>query len=300
VGGGSYHWHLTDARSDSLFVTVDDLDTKDWLGDDRNTVAHGLNAALATARWLRDNAELAFVAAPLTALDGQSAVRLGDRYAVSVSPCLDGCSHPFGPHADPVRRRHVLDALIALHSVAPPPDTPNHIRPRIGARAHLDAFLHIPKEPWNAGPLGEQARALLAPHTDELVARLDAFDRTSRSLASARGVITHGEPHGANVMTVRDREVLIDWDTVGIAVPERDLWFFAPDDADLQRYADATGHQPNTAGLALYRARWQFDDLSHVVKTLRGPHDANHDSERWLAALQPLIETMLAAPTPQL
>jgi len=41
VGGGAYHWHLT-GSSDSLFVTVDDLDDKDWLGAVRDTVAEML------------------------------------------------------------------------------------------------------------------------------------------------------------------------------------------------------------------------------------------------------------------
>ena len=45
VGAGGYHWNVTDSTGRSLFVTADDLDTKDWLGDDRDAIAHGLNAA---------------------------------------------------------------------------------------------------------------------------------------------------------------------------------------------------------------------------------------------------------------
>lgn len=293
VGGGGYHWHLTDSEGGGLFVTVDDLDTKDWFGVERTKVAGGLNAALATARWLHDEAGLGFVVAPLTGGDGRSMLRLGDRYAVYVAPHLDACSHPFGPHVDPVRRRQVLDALIALHSVTPPPGIPNHLRPHIGARSHLELFLRDPAEPWNAGPLGEQAQALLATHTEMLIARLDAFDRASQLLTSVSAVITHGEPHGANVITAGASHLLIDWDTVGVAVPERDLWLVAADDADLQHYADATGHRPDMAAVALYRARWQLDDLCHIIKTLRAPLFDNHDAERWFAALRPLIESLM-------
>ena len=37
-------------------------------------------------------------------------------------------------------------------------------------------------------------------------------------------VVTHGEPHPVNVMQTDAGRVLIDWDTVAIAPPERDLW----------------------------------------------------------------------------
>ena len=84
VGAGGYHWKATDSTGRSLFVTADDLDTKDWLGDDRDAIAQGLIAALDTARRLRHDAHLGFVVAPIAAGDGRPAVRLGDRYAISV------------------------------------------------------------------------------------------------------------------------------------------------------------------------------------------------------------------------
>ena len=294
VGGGAYHWHLT-GGSDSLFVTVDDLDDKDWLGEDRDTVAETLYAALGVARWLHDDAGLAFVLAPLVTTHGPSLMRFADRYTVSVSPYLDGRCQPFGPHTDRARRWQVIDALAALHSVTPPPGTPNLVEPIIGVRHDLEAFLDDPGECWTAGPLGEQARALLVPHAVELAARLHAFDRSCRALATESVVVTHGEPHAANVMTVGDRDLLIDWDTVGLAIPERDLMFVILDDADAERYADATGHVPNPAALALYRTRWDFDDLSHIIQTFRGAHDDGPESDRWLAVLQPLIDAVLAA-----
>lgn len=296
VGGGGYHWHLRDTDGGELFVTVDDLDAKDWLGEDRPTVARGLNESLATAWWLRDEASLAFVVAQLGALDGQPLVRLGDRYAISVTPFLEGHSYPFGPHTDAARRRRILDALIALHSVCPPAGIPNHARPRIGARADLEAFLREPGDAWHGGPYSEPARELLAPHAELLAARLEWFDDICRSSLWDRTVVTHGEPHAGNVMTVGEREVLIDWDTVGIATPERDLWFVVHDQADLNHYADATGHQPNTSALMLYKVRWQFDDLASIIKTLRGSHSGTDGTEHWLGALEPLIESILGAP----
>ena len=57
VGGGGYHWHVIDTTGRSLFITIDDLDTKDWLGDDRDAVEQGLIASLDACRRLHDDAE---------------------------------------------------------------------------------------------------------------------------------------------------------------------------------------------------------------------------------------------------
>ena len=66
-GGGSHHWVLTDGDGVRHFVTVDDLDGKDWLGDTRQGVLGGLQRALGTAAELRHGAGLGFVAAPVPA-----------------------------------------------------------------------------------------------------------------------------------------------------------------------------------------------------------------------------------------
>src|ERR1700692_1455894 len=48
-GGGGHHWVLTGADGLRDFVTVDDLDGKDWLGGTRQAVVGGLRRALGTA-----------------------------------------------------------------------------------------------------------------------------------------------------------------------------------------------------------------------------------------------------------
>jgi hypothetical protein len=49
VGGGGHHWVLTGTDGPRHFVTVDDLDDKDWLGDTRQAVFEALRRALGTA-----------------------------------------------------------------------------------------------------------------------------------------------------------------------------------------------------------------------------------------------------------
>jgi len=293
VGGGGYHWHVIDTTGQSLFITVDDLDTKDWLGDDRDGVEQGLIASLDTCRRLRDEANLDFVVAPRLSGTGRPTMRLGDQYSVSVYPYLPAISHPFSLEGDPARRDRAVDMLIALHTAEPPAGAPNHTRPHISSRADLAAFLRNPAEPWNEGPFGEQARALFTPHVDHLQRRLDRFDRAAEQPPTSV-VVTHGEPHGANLMTLNDDLLLIDWDTVGLAAPERDLWLVGIDEACAKRYAEATGHQPDPGALVLYRERWNLDDLAHVVKRFRGAHQAGPDSDQWLQEIPALLDAHAA------
>jgi spectinomycin phosphotransferase len=87
-------------------------------------------------------------------------------------------------------------------------------------------------------------------------------------------VITHGEPHPGNVIREPGGEVmLIDWDTVGLARPERDLWMVASDTGDeLRHYTELTGRLVDVAVLGLYRMRWALDDLSCFIREVRAAH----------------------------
>jgi spectinomycin phosphotransferase len=68
---------------------------------------------------------------------------------------------------------------------------------------------------------------------------------------------------------------LVDWDTAGLAVPERDLWM----------HADAAGRRADADAIALYRIRWRLDDIAAFAVALRAPHSRNPDTERALVSL---------------
>jgi spectinomycin phosphotransferase len=243
-----------------------------------------LERALGTAVALVREPRLDFVVAPLPTIDNAVVRPFGSRHAVSVYPFLTGQSYPFGPHADPARRAQVLNMLIALHGataavrrMAPP----HH--PRVGRRHDLDIALQEPDRPWGPGPLSEAARALIASHATELAELLQGFDRLAQAIHApgVERVITHGEPHPANVMSVGGRLVLLDWDTVAVAPPERDLWLVAPDSGDeIARYQEATGRRVDPAALTLYRLRWDLDDIASAVGLFRTTHSRTEDSCR--------------------
>lgn len=292
-GGGGHHWRLDGDDGRSWFVTVDDLDGKDWLGGARETAFAGLGQALATAAALRDDAGLEFVLAPVAAGDGELLHRLGHRYAVSVYPFLDGQSLPFGPYPDAMRDT-VLDLIAALHRATPQvrDRAPRHVL-RVACWADLDAFLREPGRTWDGGPFAAGAHGLLLAHAADLAWLAAAFGRLAGATAAARAaepVITHGEPHPANLLSAGGRLLLIDWDTAGLAPPERDLSLVigeAGEGAD--RYREAAGRAPDPAVLTLYRARWYLDDLASAVRLFRQPHSSTADTQRWFDGLAPRL-----------
>jgi len=134
-------------------------------------------------------------------------------------------------------------------------------------------------------------------------------------------VITHGEPHPGNIIRVAANAdadggaaadggvggagpasgaiMLIDWDTVGLAPPERDLWMVATEtSAELRRYTELTGRPVDMAAIELYRLRWALDDLSCFVRDLRAPHRRTPGTEHAWVSLQITIDDIVAHPDP--
>ena len=134
---------------------------------------------------------------------------------------------------------------------------------------------------WVGGPFAEPARGWLASHAGDVRRLLDDFDQVVRAVAAARGapVITHGEPHPGNTMRSNGNLLLIDWDTVALAPPERDLWLVATDSGEAARYADATGREVSSAALSLYRQAWELADIAVFIDQFRSPHDRRADTE---------------------
>jgi spectinomycin phosphotransferase len=296
-GAGSYHWRVVDDGGVRYFVTVDDLDAKPWLGTTREVAFGGVGRAFATAAALRDDAHLAFVAAPVPALDQTVVRRLDDRYSVAVFPYLDGRSGRFGVAISPGRVRTVVALLADLHQAngtvranAPVHDV------QLAYRHDLEIALSELRHPWDAGPLSERARRVLSDQADTVTRWLARFDQLAVHAvpSSATEVVTHGEPHPGNFMYPDPHTVvLVDWDTVGLAPPERDLWMICGATGDAAaEYSKRTGHPLVQELLDLYRVRWALDDISIFTRQLRAPHAANHDTHH---AYQSLQRTLLGA-----
>ena len=285
VGFGSHHWLAADACGSQLFVTVDDHATRMRDDADTHEAAFGrLRRALETASSLRRDAGLGFVLAPVAAASGSVVTRLTDRYALAVHPYLDGAeSSSDGTFASSDDRLVVVRLLAQLHRAqASLPDPDPFAVPQAG---ELQAAIERTGEAWDAGPYGARARHLLARHAVGVARLLAAYERLARRVAARpeRVVITHGEPHGANVLRTADGFVFVDWDTALMAPPERDLWDLAETDASvLPAYSALTGTVIDQDALRLYRLWYDLAEISSYIVWFSGKHgDTADTAEAW-------------------
>ena len=288
VGGGSYHWVVDEGQDTRWFATVDDLDAKSWLGDTRAAVGAGLRVAMDTALALRQHAGLQFVVAPVPAQRGETVLPMGSKYAVAVFPFVHGASGQFGEDLPASERGQLVDMLAALHRATPRAAPASRAWIRLPQRGALETALSELGQPWCSGPFAEPARALLARTAGQIRHLLETFDQLAEHVSAAREpVITHGEPHPANIIRAGPARMLIDWDTVGLAPPERDLWMIVTGTGDeARRYTEATRRVVDPAGLEFYRIRWALDDMSSFVHQLRAKHDRTAHTEHIWHALK--------------
>ncbi|MDW5328151.1 phosphotransferase [Plantactinospora sp. KLBMP9567] len=300
VGRGSHHWEVVGAEGGRWFVSVDDLATKRLtLADPLDAAYARLWAALGTARRLHEHG-CGFVVAPIPTRDGEPLVRTGDRFGVAVYPYVDGESFRWAEWASPAHRRGVLDRVIAVH--AAPAAARDDAPVDDFAIPHLDELevgLAGTGDVPDTGPYARLAARLLVAHAApvrRLLARHAELALAARA-RPGRMVLTHGEPHPGNTMRTADGWRLIDWDTVRVAPPERDLWLMESGDGSvLDAYAEATGVPPLPEMLELHRSWWHLADVAEETSRFRAPHTGTEDDDESFAILRSVLEHISALP----
>lgn len=282
VGFGSHHWAVAGSGG-RWFLTIDDLDAKRRSrAETRTEVLGRLRPALGTARDLAD-AGLTFVVAPIRTADGDVVVSIDERFAAALYPHVDGTSREWGEYTSGADRTAVVDLLVALHDAAGPGAMVEDLE--IPMLTELVGATDDLGRPWTSGPYAERARALLAEHVGGLHHLLDHQRRLATAALAEpdRFVLTHGEPHPANTIITAAGVVLIDWDTVLRAPPERDLWTVAGDDAStLAAYTAASGRRVDPDGMTCYRLSWDLAEIALYVALFRAEHTESADAaESW-------------------
>lgn len=279
VGFGGYHWLAADRAGSRWFVTVNDLP-----GAGNERARADVTAAMETAASLTHAADLDFVVGPVRTRRGHPVAWLRARYAVTVFPYSDGAPSGFGDVLTGRERTTLIRMLAALHKSTAVSDTtavPVR-RMELAERDVLTQSLMERATPWLGGPYAEPARALLAEYGDDLARALARFDVLVQKV-SADGrslVITHGEPHPGNLLRARTGLLLVDWDTVGLARPERDLWWVLTSEGqEAACYTELTGQAISADALDLYRLRWTLDDISLFLAEFPGLHQQTPDTE---------------------
>jgi spectinomycin phosphotransferase len=301
LGAGSYHWLVRDTGGRHGFVTVDDLDHKTWLGDDRELAFDGLRCAFDTAAALRDSG-LGFVVAPVPARNGETVLRVVPRYALALFPFVDGEGHSFGRHENAKERTAIVALLAELHQAnAEVTAMANRVGLELPGRHHLERALRELDEPWQGGPLSEPARAALAAHAAPVAGLVALTDRLAAGITARGGswVVTHGEPHAGNVMRAGERRLLVDWDTLALAPAERDLWLVVESAEEAASYAAATGREVDDDAMSFFRITWDLKDLAECVDALRSPHRDNEDMQRIYGTLVSCVTDAAARETPR-
>jgi Ser/Thr protein kinase RdoA (MazF antagonist) len=285
VGFGSHHWRAVDSSGAQRFVTVDDLHAGFQAGPDTDAAFAALERAFRTAAWLRDEAELEFVVAPLHDDEGALIRRLDDRYAVTVLPLIVGESSTWGAYEADDDRRRMGGVLGRLHAVTAdvPAGLPRREDLELPSRAALVEALRDLDRRWTSGPFGEPARRLLQVNADRVEQRLKEYDELAAKVreSSERWVVTHGEPHRANVIRDPHGGVhLVDWDTTLIAPRERDLRMVLNEDlTGWDEYVAAAGDATlDRQAVELYRRWWELADTAIFVGLLHRRHERTEDT----------------------
>ena len=175
------------------------------------------SATTASASWSRRSAPTS----------GETVRRIGQRHTIALFPFVDGHAGRFGRYEDAAERAAVVEMLAELHRATPAvASVAREIGLEVPGRRQIEAGLRELNQTWSGGPFSERARRALAAHASDVAELLALADRLAADVAGRRGewVVTHGEPHAANVMRTGESHVLVDWDTVALAPPERDLW----------------------------------------------------------------------------
>lgn len=213
-GSGAPHWVCGGARHPRWFVTADDVTAPGRLAE--------REAAYAAARRLAHKG-LHFVVPTVAPVGGGIGVRHG-RHLVTVTAYHEGESGP-GPYADDNQRALVAHEIGLLHATRPPRRAPVW-KPGLASRSELVQLLEtVDDTQWDTGPFGESVRTALRDNRPRLLRLFARFDvLAAQALASRKTwVVTHGEPHTANVLWRLGGPVLLDWESLRLAPRERDL-----------------------------------------------------------------------------
>lgn len=150
-------------------------------------------------------------------------------------------------------------------------------------RAGLEAALTELGKPWTGGPFSEPARRELAANADTVGQLLKAFDDLAEHVRrrDAALVISHGEPHPGNLIRAAGRPFLVDWDTVALSPPERDLWMLDDGSAStFAVYSQVAGRALDRPTVSFYRLAWTLADIASFTAQLRLEHQVSRDTEK--------------------
>lgn len=284
VGGGCHHWIASDGGGPRWFVTANHLDPYgSWIGPTAEGTRIAEAAAMRAAKELADRG-YEFVVAPLPDRFGALTRHILPSWTLLVLPHLDGWSTRDGAWEDANERMRIARILGRLHTATPPKALQRWDFAVPGRDALLTALGEL-ERPWPSGPYSEPTRRRLAGALDHIHCQLERYDALVRQVDASTDpwVVTHGEPHSANVIRTADgRMLLIDWGTLQLAPRERDLAALHGEPPDyLPAYqAEAGPACARREAIELFQVWWSLAEIGSYVQMFRGPHADSLDSKQ--------------------
>jgi spectinomycin phosphotransferase len=276
VGFGAHHWEVDDATAPRLFATLDAVEP-------RHTPS-SLEATYAATAAL--GAQLDFVLAPLPTLSGTYTVPLAGR-ALSATPWVDGTSGD-GALRNRAEAEETGALLARLHSISPPAGLRTW-KPLVTRRYAAELALALGR-PWDAGPYGEQVRSALSDRIADIGRWVARYHRLAAQAGDRVWVATHGEPHSANQMVTAGGRLLVDWESLMLAPPERDLRVLAQDGR-----VDLVG--ADWSMLEMFDLEWRLDEIASYARWFLAPHTGTaSDKVAWGGLLGELERAEWARP----
>lgn len=221
--------------------------------------------------------------------DGRIVSHLGAS-VISVWPWLDGRSATEGVHGTHEDAVATLCSVRRVHDHATRLDDKRLVEDwSIPKLSELEVQLEDPEHSNPEFPYAMEANQLLTSQRSRVRTWIDQYRDCLDQLAGAELplVVTHGEPHAANVIHTGVGAVLIDWDTVRIAPRERDLWTFGAD-------AIADGYGPSSlspVALEAYRLQWLLTEISLFAGQLSERPARSGDGDIALHAFRAYLES---------
>ena len=176
---------------------------------------------------------------PVTA---SQAARVGDGFAVAVYPFIDGQSFESGEFSSPAHRLGVLGLVAGVHTA--PAEASRHAMAddfAVPGRDELEAACDLAGDVADCGPYARAVSLLVRQNAMPIRRLLGRYDRLvmqARAVPGPDGSHPRRAASGQRDADADEGWRLIDWDTVLVAPPERDLWDLDPGDGSvLDAYA---------------------------------------------------------------
>ena len=230
--------------------------------------ARGLERSYRAARRLCDEAGIDFLSLALPRADGRYVSTFAGRPVV-VQRWLDGGSHEpmtgeeTAAVVERIRRLHAATAeVLGLDLPSETFDTVFVPVLQTALRRSLEGRQDVgPQSAWLRETLASKRAGIM-----ETLARFRAGRAAVLSRSRKRWVVTHGEPHGANVVWSPDGPVLVDCGELRLAPPERDLMVM-----------EIAGDEEVTR---LYQRRWVLSEIAEYADRLSRPHGDDPEDRR--------------------